>query len=90
MPCSDGGPSEIECELECRDLSQMLCWLCERSENGLLAGNAQLWAWWQIHLKEDEARQIREAADRKAKQARKNGLAKLTLAERAALGLNRD
>jgi hypothetical protein len=74
-------------------VTQMLCYVVTRARQGhawaeIERDNWALAKWIQNHDREDRARIEQEAATQKAKAARAAAIAKLTPAERAALGLN--
>lgn len=93
MPCTDGGPSASEENAELRGhvnyLTDMLCRIMQilknRGEVGICPSQAQVW--WEQHKRIDAARLKAEEAERKEQATREAALAKLTPAERRALGL---
>lgn len=97
MPCSDGDYGRREYNAEQRRLAEhRLCYVMsslERLDQEMLerivGSNPGLKVWWDQHKREDQERLDREAAQLEMLKLRNIAISKLTLAERAALGLNR-
>jgi hypothetical protein len=92
MPCRDDGPSEYDCDMMKRRLDVATRVACELSH--ILRGNKQLdqatretKEWIQRHDAADAKRKLEEERERQEKKVRRSALAKLTLAEKKALGL---
>lgn len=89
MPCQyDSVPGENEARLhEGLDrLTRMLCWVCERTSETILRHNPELMAWWTEHQKADAKRKFEEETRAATELLKANALAKLSTAERKALG----
>lgn len=91
MPCGDG-PTQDEIALF--EAEKMLCGLCRRVEASttearwlLIQADPTLVEWWKRHKAMDDRRQASEAADKVRRKLAKTAKAKLTPAEREALGL---
>jgi hypothetical protein len=89
MPCqSCGTPSDDREARERLDtITRLACEYCKSLER---AGKVvPTWAekWWRQHIKEDAARRAFEIEERRQKGAKKAARAKLSPAERAALGI---
>jgi hypothetical protein len=97
MPCRDnGGPytDAYEYQKKIDELTRLLCALCERVENQQRMVNVRLvtfpeevGTWWGEHKRKDAERKNRENHEQYLRTLRQQGLAKLTPAERAALGV---
>ena len=93
MPCvyDDFGASERERRKELDEVTDMLCQICLRIDEGYnrirLSTITGLEAWWGKHKIADEARRKSEAQDKAKATARSKALAKLTAAEKEMLGL---
>lgn len=94
MPCNDWGSSGrgyYEDTSRVDKLARIACNLARAIEkHGLsvsVGTTKETQDWWQQHKRHDEARAKREQQERARQQERRKILAKLTLAERKAIGV---
>ena len=89
MPCdSSGYPDPARAELD--RVMPLLCWMCERAvEHDPLAfrDNIRVAAWWDEHQEYDRKREAVEQAQRERGVLAAQAYGKLTIEERAALGI---
>lgn len=86
MPCTDGGPGP-EYYAEVRAYKDGFCSACTALEEaGIKIPPTAHWLWLK-HKQEDGERQAREDADAMRRELKAKALAKLSPAERDALGL---
>lgn len=45
-------------------LARMLCGLCKKSSDNIIASVPELWAWWQDHQEQDRKREAAEKAEK--------------------------
>jgi hypothetical protein len=99
MPCrSDdypAGPTQAELyKKEADKVTDLLCSFCEMVERAgdLTLMPSKVRDWWEAHKELDRKRRAKEDAERKKREAanklRQDALAKLTPAEKKALGLS--
>lgn len=93
MPCYRTGSAEGDASLDASEarsdvtkLTRLLCNACELLEDNEIPIRGSLREWWLNHLRIDNARAARVAAEMKRAKLRSVALAKLTPEERAALG----
>ena len=98
MPCYHTGSREGDLEEALQEnskeaalLENMLCGLCTRLWGAGLAGyittDQVLAKWWRTHQKRDRAEKAAQAADKTREELAKKAMAKLSKAEREALGI---
>lgn len=101
MPCGwrPGGSEwaeEIEAQQEKKIglLENMLCQVLTAIEvsgfwTDFIHEGSEVTRWWHAHKEKDRRREALEAAERKAEDVRDRALAKLSIAEREALGIRK-
>jgi len=100
MPCMDGGPpcgSSDDTQERLDKVTRLLCTLANATEDmgyGMINDfglskreKAEITEWLAEHNEADRKRLAREEKAKKQKDLKKNALAKLTAAEKKALGL---
>lgn len=55
MPCYDPETHDrpIRLEAKVQRLTRLLCYLCQNSSEGVIAGNEDLASWWKAHQESD-------------------------------------
>ena len=92
MPCNCDGMDEYY-QRQRKDaadqLSELLCYTCEWAEKNALVRRLPLKVqeWWRAHQRADEERRRQESEAEREKEDARRARAKLTAAERRALGI---
>lgn len=91
MPCNCDGYPEPEPDLHSGILAEMLCRIMTEHEarGEMKCFSSQQLAWWKEHKRIDAAARRADEKARAELQTRRDALAKLTPAERKALGVEK-